>query len=789
MPNSYYNHATYPTPNSPGSSAQLRAELQLVTTGFDKLPTLSGNGYKVTMVNAGGTALIASSALQGLAITSSTINSTTIGASSPSTGAFTTISASSGFTGNLTGNVTGNVTGNINGQITSSNVTITGGTINGTVIGGSTPQAITGTTITANTGFVGGLTGNVTGNLTGNVTGNVAGNLTGNVTGNVAGDLTGNVTASSGTSTFSNVTINGTLNMDAGTTGTIENLSTPVSAGDATPKSYVDTQVATRLATAGGTMTGAIAMGTNKITGLGDPTAAQDAATKIYVDNAVQGLDAKASCRVATTANITLSGTQTIDGVAVNVADRVLVKDQSSAAENGIYVVAAGSWSRAADANIWDELVHAFVFVEEGTAGANNGYLCTVQAGGSLGSTSVTFVQFSGAGQITAGNGLTKTGNTLNVNTASALRIVVGADEIDLAQTGVAASTYKSVTVDLYGRVTAGTNPTTLSGFGITDAYTTTQVDTALSAKLNLSGGTMTGAIAMGGYGITGLLDPVNAQDAVTKNYVTTLYGTTVSAAASAAAAALSESNAATSEANALQSENNASTSEANALSYKDLAEAAYDSFDDRYLGAKSSPPSVDNDGNPLITGALYFDTTGNLMKVYTGAAWVNAGSSVNGTSERQLYTATGGQTTFSATYDVGYVDVYLNGVKQVSGTDFAATDGSNVVFASGLTAGDIVDIVAYGAFDIANVYTQAQSDARYLQLTGGTMTGDVVFSTTGALKLPSGTEAQRPSPSSAMIRFNTDSGQFEGYNGTAWTEIGGGITTGKAIAMAIVFG
>ena len=68
-------------------------------------------------------------------------------------------------------------------------------------------------------------------------------------------------------------------------------------------------------------------------------------------------------------------------------------------------------------------------------------------------------------------------------------------------------------------------------------------------------------------------------------------------------------------------------------------------------------------------------------------------------------------------------------------------------------------------------------------------MTGDVVFSTTGALKLPSGTEAQRPSPSSAMIRFNTDSGQFEGYNGTAWTEIGGGITTGKAIAMAVVFG
>jgi hypothetical protein len=270
----------------------------------------------------------------------------------------------------------------------------------------------------------------------------------------------------------------------------------------------------------------------------------------------------------------------------------------------------------------------------------------------------------------------------------------------------------------------------------------------------------------------------------------------------SASANATSASNSATSASNSATSATNAQTA----------AEAAFDSFDDRYLGAKGSPPAVDNDGDALITGALYFDTTGNLMKVYTGAAWVNAGSSVNGTAERVVYTATNGQTTFNSTYDVGYVDVYLNGVKQISGTDFVATNGTSVVFSVAVSAGDLVDIVAYGAFNIANHYTQAQSDARYLQFaggtmtgaitfaagqtmdgylptTGGTMTGDVVFSTTGALKLPSGTEAQRPSPSSAMIRFNTDSGQFEGYNGTAWTEIGGGITTGKAIAMAIVFG
>jgi hypothetical protein len=139
----------------------------------------------------------------------------------------------------------------------------------------------------------------------------------------------------------------------------------------------------------------------------------------------------------------------------------------------------------------------------------------------------------------------------------------------------------------------------------------------------------------------------------------------------------------------------------------------------------------VDNDGNALVTGALYFDTTANEMRVWNGSSWVAAGSAVNGTSSRQVYTATGGQTTFAIVYDVGYVDVYLNGVKQVVGVDFTATSGTNVVFTAGLVAGDIVDIVAYGAFNVANTYTQAQADALLagkLSLTGGTMTGAITF-------------------------------------------------------------
>ena len=163
--------------------------------------------------------------------------------------------------------------------------------------------------------------------------------------------------------------------------------------------------------------TGALSINGQRLTDVDDPAAAQDAATKAYVDSVAQGLDAKASVRAATTGTITLSGAQTIDGVALVAGDRVLVKDQAGPAENGIYVVAAGAWSRSADANTWDELVSAYVFVESGAVNANAGFTCTVQSGGTLGTTPVTWVQFSGAGQVIAGTGLLKDGNTLSVDT------------------------------------------------------------------------------------------------------------------------------------------------------------------------------------------------------------------------------------------------------------------------------------------------------------------------------------------------------------------------------------
>jgi hypothetical protein len=221
----------------------------------------------------------------------------------------------------------------------------------------------------------------------------------------------------------------------------------------------------------------------------------------------------------------------------------------------------------------------------------------------------------------------------------------------------------------------------------------------------------MTGAIDMGSAKITTTYTPTNNADLTTKTYVDGILGSATAAATSATAAASSATAAAT-------SATNAATSATSAASSATSAAASYDSFDDRYLGAKSSAPTVDNDGDALVTGALYFNSTTNIMNVRTsGGAWTAAGSSVNGTSDRNTYTATSGQTTFSATYDSGYVDVYLNGVKLVDGTDFTATSGTSIVLSSGATAGDIVDIVAYGTFTLADHITEAQSDAKYAQL------------------------------------------------------------------------
>jgi len=196
-------------------------------------------------------------------------------------------------------------------------------------------------------------------------------------------------------------------------------------------------------------------MGGFKITGLGVPASANDAVRLVDLQNTQAGLSGKDSVKVATTANISLSGVQSIDGVSVATGDRVLVKNQTTATQNGIYVCATGAWTRATDADSAGELKSgSFVFVSEGTINADSGWILSTDGAITIGSTAINFTQFSGGGQIIAGAGLTKSGNSIDIVSASASRIVVNADNIDLAVSGVTANTYNSVTVDVYGRIT-----------------------------------------------------------------------------------------------------------------------------------------------------------------------------------------------------------------------------------------------------------------------------------------------------------------------------------------------
>jgi hypothetical protein len=218
--------------------------------------------------------------------------------------------------------------------------------------------------------------------------------------------------------------------------------------------------------------TSAVSVNSQKLTNVATPTDANDAANKAYVDAARSGLDVKQSVRAATTASITLSGEQTIDGVSVVAGDRVLVKNQSTGSQNGIYVCAAGSWSRATDADSDAEVTPGlFTFVEEGTANADSGWVLTTNGSITVGTTSLAFAQFSGTGSITAGNGLTKTGSTLDV-VGTSDRITVNADSIDIASTYAGQNTIVTV-----GTITSGTwNGTTIAvangGTGGTDAAT-----------------------------------------------------------------------------------------------------------------------------------------------------------------------------------------------------------------------------------------------------------------------------------------------------------------------------
>jgi hypothetical protein len=200
-------------------------------------------------------------------------------------------------------------------------------------------------------------------------------------------------------------------------------------------------------------------------------------------------------------------------------------------------------------------------------------------------------------------------------------------------------------------------------------------------------------------------------------------------AATSASTATTKASEASTSASTATTKASEASTSESNAA-------ASLATFTGQYASQASQPGSPD-------TGDLWFDTTNNIMKVYNGTNWVNAGSSVNGVQNSVQHIATAGQTTFAATYDITYLQVYLNGGLLAS-SDYTATNGTSIVLALAAFAGDVVFIHSFGTFLLADHYSKVAADARYttstyvdnsvatkLPLAGGSLTGAVTTNST----------------------------------------------------------
>ena len=560
-----------------------------------------------------------------------------------------------------------------------------------------TNKTLTSPTITGTGAIAGTFTGNLTGNVTGNVTGS-AGSATGNAATATAlqtarnFQLTGDVEASAvsfdGTGNVSLTTVIGTgaiVNADINASAAIDKTKisgTAITAGDT--GTVTSTMIAdATIVNADVSATAAIAK--TKLDLGGTITSAD------LVDGTIVNADINASAAIALSklavdplARANHTGTQTASTVSdFDTQVRTSRLDQMAAP------TAAVSLNSQKITNLANP-------VDNGDA-VSLGYL-TGQKGVANG-----IAELDGSGLVPTHHLPALAITTTQVVNSQANMLALTAQTGDVA---VRTDVNKSFILTATPASTLGNWQELLSP---TDAVLS--VDGSTGA-INLSGtyvnrttGQLLGNLDANTHKVTNLGTPTSNADAATKAYVDTVAGSATAAAASASAAA-----------------------------------TTYDNFDDRYLGAKSTPPTVDNDGDALITGAIYWNSVSNAMFAWSGTAW----GSISSTADifRYRYTAAGGETSESGlddngltlSYIVGKEQVYLNGVLLVRTTDYNATNGTSITGLAALTAGDILEVITFTPFEVANVISPTLFDAKgdILVATAADTAGKLTLGTNG---------------------------------------------------------
>jgi hypothetical protein len=557
------------------------------------------------------------------------------------------------------------------------------------------------------------------------------------------------------------------------------------------------------------------------------PVGNNDLTTKLYVDSLALGISWKQPVNAATTANITLSGAQTIDAVSVVAGDRVLVKDQTAQADNGIYVAAAGAWSRSPDADSYDEMISALVFVESGGQ-AGNAFYCPIQPGGTIGVTAITWSNFSVSGTYFAGTGLTLTGNTFSItNTAvtpaaygsgSAVatftvnaqgQLTAAADtNIAIAATQITSGTIDSARLSgTYSGITGvGTltnltvsNPITGSITGNAGTATTATTATSATTATNIAGGAAASIPVQTGAGVTSFLAVGTNGQVLTiaggvPSYATPTTGTVTSVTGTGTVSGISLSGTVTSSGNLTLGgtldlsapptigNTTPNTGAFTTLTVDDnttLGSSNADTVDFVARVSSEFSPATDNAFDLGRIGHewrdLFIDGTANIDSLVADTADINAGT-IDNTTIGTTTAAAAKVTTLDVTSTLA-----LNGDTGISGYVITSNGASAPTWqanASGLTITDdtTTNSSFYLTFTSASTGNITTANVSSTKLQFNPSDGLFSLGGTSAIKIPAGTVAQRPgSPVAGQLRFNDDSDEFEGYDGTAWGAIGGG--------------